>query len=57
MGKNWDSRRNTWNEIKGEDTLKKVELCNQLRTKGMSVEDISRKMGLSKSRIYEYLRN
>ncbi len=56
MGKNWNSKTNSWNEIKSKDVLKKVELCEQYKSMGLSVSEISIKLGLSKSRVYEYLR-
>jgi transposase len=55
-GKNWNSKTRTYTNIKNQDTLNKAKAAQQLKIKGLSVEEIASKLNLSKSRIYEYLR-
>lgn len=55
-GKNWNSKKEIFEDIKSEETIIKAQYAIELKKKGMPVADIAKKMGLSKSRIYEYLR-
>ena len=55
-GKNWNSKARTYTNIKNQDTQNKAKEAQQLKIKGLSVEEIASKLNLSKSRIYEYLR-
>ena len=55
-GKNWNSKTRTFTNIKNQDTQNKAKEAQQLKIKGLSVEEIASKLNLSKSRIYEYLR-
>jgi transposase len=55
-GKNWNSKTRTYTNIKNQDTQNKAKEAQQLKIKGLSVEEIASKLNLSKSRIYEYLR-
>lgn len=45
-----------WSSIVGQNTKDKAKLAKQLKVGGHSVEEIAKKLKLSKSRIYEYLR-
>ncbi len=55
-GKNWNSKSGTYSNIKGDEILKKSKRAQELRSKGISVAQIAKQLGLSKSRIYEYLK-
>lgn len=55
-GKNWNSKTRTYTNIKNQDTQNKAKEAQQLKIRGLSVEEIASKLNLSKSRIYEYLR-
>lgn len=56
-GVNWNSSRNEYTEIVKEDTKLKANKANLLRLKyNVSVKDIAYILGLSQSRIREYLR-
>ena len=55
-GTNWNSKTRTYTNIKNQDTQNKAKEAQQLKIKGLSVEEIASKLNLSKSRIYEYLR-
>ena len=54
--KNWNSKIKQYTDIVGEDTIKRAEKAVSLKEMGVSVKDIARQLELSKSRIYEYLR-
>jgi hypothetical protein len=56
MGKNWNSKTGVYTDIKGAETLAKSKKAQELKIQGFSVADISLKLGLSKSRVYELLR-
>lgn len=56
-GKNWNSKSGTYSNIKSEDILKKSIRAQELRSKGISVVQIAKELEVSKSRIYEYLKN
>ena len=56
MGKNWNSKTKQWTEIK---SIQKQDLANKakkLRIQGCSIPKIAKSFGLSKSRIYQYLK-
>lgn len=55
-GKNWNSKSGTYSNIKGDEMLKKSKKAQELKSKGISVVQIAKEFGLSKSRIYEYLK-
>jgi len=55
-GKNWNSKLRVYTNIIGEETLIKSKKAQELKNKGCSVSEIAKNLGLSKSRIYEYLR-
>ena len=55
-GKNWNSRSGTYTNIISEEILNKSKRAQELYSKGIKVEEIAIKLGLSKSRIYEYLK-
>jgi predicted transcriptional regulator len=55
-GKNWNSKSGTYTDIKSEEILNKSKKAQELKTKGLKVVEIAKELGLSKSRIYEYLR-
>jgi predicted transcriptional regulator len=55
-GKNWNSKSGTYTDIKSEEILNKSKKAQELTTKGLKVVEIAKELGLSKNRIYEYLR-
>ena len=55
-GKNWNSKSGTYSNIQGAEILNKSNRAQELKSKGISVVQIATELGLSKSRIYEYLR-
>ncbi len=55
-GKNWNSKSGIYTNIKGVETLKKSKRAQELKSKGISVVQIAKELGLSVSRIYEYLK-
>jgi len=56
MGKNWNSRTGQFEEIKSQEIRDLAEKAKKLKAKGYSVSEIAEKFGLSKGRIYEYLK-
>jgi predicted transcriptional regulator len=55
-GKNWNSKSGIYTDIKSEEILNKSKKAKELKTKGFKVAEIAKKLGLSESRIYEYLK-
>jgi predicted transcriptional regulator len=55
-GKNWNSRSGTYTNIISEKILNKSKRAQELRSNKISVDQIAKELGLSKSRIYEYLK-
>ena len=55
-GKNWNSRSGTYTNIISEEILNKSKRAQELYSKGIKLEEIAKELGLSKSRIYEYLK-
>ncbi|MDG1284503.1 MAG: hypothetical protein P8P34_01050 [Flavobacteriaceae bacterium] len=55
-GKNWNSEKKTYTDLKGKETILKASKARELQKKGVSVKKISEIIGVSTSRIYEYLR-
>ena len=55
-GKNWISNIMIYGSIKGKTTIEKSVIAQEMYAKGESVKSIAKHMGLSKSRIYEYLK-
>ena len=55
-GKNWNSKTGIYYDIKGNEILNKSKKAQELKSNGMSVAEIAKEFGLSKSRIYEYLK-
>lgn len=56
-GKNWVSDSKEYRDIVGDVARKKANTAIRMRKEGKTVRDIAFEMGLSISRIYEYLRN
>jgi hypothetical protein len=57
FGKNWNSKERVYTNIVKKETLAKSKMAREFKSEGNSVLEITKKIGLSKSRIYEYLRN
>ena len=55
-GKNWNSKLGIYTNITGDDTLIKSKIAQKLKNEGCSVVEIANKLGLSKTRIYEFLK-
>jgi predicted transcriptional regulator len=55
-GKNWNSKSGIYTNIKGDEIINKSKRAQELKSKGISVVQIAKELGLSKSRIYEYLK-
>jgi predicted transcriptional regulator len=55
-GKNWNSKTQKWTSIKRSETQEKAQKAFDLRSRGLSVKEIADALNLSKSRVYEYLR-
>jgi DNA invertase Pin-like site-specific DNA recombinase len=55
-GKNWNSKTQEWTSIKGPEAQEKAQKAFDLRSQGLSVKEIAKALNLSKSRVYEYLR-
>lgn len=55
-GKNWNSKSGTYSNVKGDEIINKSKLAQELRAKEIPVAQIAKELGLSKSRIYEYLK-
>jgi hypothetical protein len=56
QGKNWNSKLGIYTNIKGVETLKKSKRAQELKSKGFSVGEIAKELGLSVGRINEYLK-
>lgn len=56
MGKNWNSKTGKFEDIKSQEIKDLANKAKQLREKGYSVSEIAEKFGLSRGRIYEYLK-
>jgi len=56
MGKNWNSKTGKFEEIKSGEIKLLADKAKQLKANGYSVSEIAEKFGLSKGRIYEYLK-
>ena len=56
MGKNWNSKTGKFEDIKSQEIKDLANKAKQLRAKGYSVSEIAEKFGLSRGRIYEYLK-
>lgn len=56
MGKNWNSKEKIFTDIKGEKAINNARVAKELKLNGVKVEEISKKLGVSKSRVYEYLK-
>ena len=57
MAKNWNSRHGIWTVVVSDDVKEMALEAKQLRNKGLSVQDIAKKLGRSTGRIYELLRD
>ena len=55
-GKNQNSKSGTYTNIISQEILNKSKRAQELYLKEIKVEEIALKLGLSKSRIYEYLK-
>jgi predicted transcriptional regulator len=55
-GKNWNSKSGSYSDIISDEILNKSKRAQELYLKGIKVEEIAKELGLSKSRIYEYLK-
>ena len=56
MGKNWNSKTGEYSDLVGQKTISNAEQSKKMKSQGYSVKEIAEKLGLSSSRIYEYLR-
>ena len=56
IGKNWNSKTGKFSEIKGAKAISKASKAQQLKSEGISIKEIASKLGMSISRIYEYLK-
>jgi predicted transcriptional regulator len=56
MGKNWNSKEKIFTEIKGEKAIYNAKVARELRANGVNVTEISKRLNISKSRVYEYLK-
>ena len=56
MGKNWNSKKREYTDIVKRDTRAKANKAKEMKMKGKTVSEIAAQLNLSKSRIYEYLR-
>lgn len=56
MGKNWNSKKGKFVEIKSQEIKDLADKAKRLKAKGYSVAKIAEEFGLSKGRIYEYLK-
>ena len=56
MGKNWNSKTGTFEDIKSQGIRDLADKAKKLKAQGHSVPDIAEQFGLSKGRIYEYLK-
>jgi hypothetical protein len=54
--KNWKSTTSEYTPIRGKDTKAKAILARSMKDQGIPVIAIAHTLQLSKSRIYEYLR-
>ena len=57
MGKNWNSKTGKFEEIKSQEIKDLADKAKKLRAQGYSVSKIAEEFGLSKGRIYEYLKS
>jgi orotate phosphoribosyltransferase-like protein len=55
-GKNWNSKTKQHTDVVKLETIANAKKAVKLKEKGLTVAQISEEMGLSKSRIYEYLK-
>ncbi len=55
-GKNWNSKSGTYTNIVSQQILNKSKRAQELYLKGIKVAEIAKELGLSESRIYEYLK-
>jgi len=56
-GKNWHSDTKSWSPVVKSETKDKARKARDLRKRGPSVVEIAKSLKLSKSRIYELLRD
>jgi transposase len=56
MGKNWNSKTGKFEQIKSQEIKDLADKAKRLKAKGYSVSEIAEEFGLSKGRIYEYLK-
>jgi len=54
--KNWNSKISKYTPIVKDVTIKRATKAVSMREMGIPVRDIARQLNLSKSRIYEYLK-
>jgi predicted transcriptional regulator len=55
--KNWNSKTNLYYDIVGEEIKEKARIALSMKDNGVPVSVIAKGLGLSKSRIYQYLRD
>lgn len=55
-GKNWKSKERKWSDLVKPETKQKAALAASMKRQGKSIEEIAKKLNLSRSRIYELLR-
>tara|TARA_B110000977_G_scaffold81137_1_gene108573 strand:+ start:506 stop:682 length:177 start_codon:yes stop_codon:yes gene_type:complete len=56
-GKNWNSKKGIYEDIKSKEIQEKSLKANKMRIKGNSVEEIAKELCVSKGRVYEYLKS
>ena len=57
MGKNWNSNHSKWTNIVSDEANELAKEAKRLKNSGLSVKDSANRLGRSKSRVYEYLRD
>jgi uncharacterized protein YjcR len=53
---NWNSSTKTYSNVVKEETKEKETMAKKLYSRSFTVKEIAQRMGLSESRIREYLR-
>lgn len=55
-GKNWNSATREYSDVVGPETKENAARAQKMREAGVSVAEIAKVLGKSKSRVYELLR-
>ena len=53
---NWNSKESTYKPIRSTEVIEKAEQARAMYGHGISVKTIAETLSVSKSRVYEYLR-